>query len=433
MVGRLEAHTEGPAGLADSQFGFRKRRSTVDAIQTVLSTARSAISGKRWHRGTKKYCAIITLDVKNAFNSARWDKILTALSQMEVPAYLQRMVSNYFRGRVLEFTTDDGAETYEVTAGVPQGSVLGPILWNVMYDRILRLELPRPAKIVGFADDIAITVVAKHLDLVEFYSNETIRLVRKVTETIIVGGHYITSAPCIQYLGVHIDARLRFEEHLRIVSDKANRVAGALLGLMPNIGGPRSSRRRLYANVVDSILLYGAPAWSEAAKKQSYTRRAASIHRRACLRMICGFCSISHEATYVLASIPPLTLLIDERSRLYSRRLESVGSEERAKTIEEWQAQWTRSRKGRVDTRLIPNITPWIERRHGEVDYHLTQLLTGHGCFRSYLCWSKNDTSDLCPVCPAAVEDVEHVAFRCPRFTEEREVLHRLFGGSLGA
>ncbi|CAB0044364.1 unnamed protein product [Trichogramma brassicae] len=457
MVGRLEAHTEGPAGLADSQFGFRKRRSTVDAIQTVLSTARSAISGKRWHRGTKKYCAIITLDVRNAFNSARWDKILTALSQMEVPAYLQRMVSNYFRGRVLEFTTDDGAETYEVTAGVPQGSVLGPILWNVMYDRILRLELPRPAKIVGFADDIAITVVAKHLDLVEFYSNETIRLVRaaltelglqtadqktevllvtsrKVTETITVraGGHYITSAPCIRYLGVHIDARLRFEEHLRIVSDKANRVAGALLGLMPNIGGPRSSRRRLYANVVDSILLYGAPAWSEAAKKQqSYTRRAALIHRAACLRVICGFCSISHEATYVLASIPPLTLLIDERSRLYSRRLESVGSEERAKTIEEWQAQWTRSRKGRWTHRLIPNITPWIERRHGEVDYHLTQLLTGHGCFRSYLCWSNNDTSDLCPVCPAAVEDVEHVAFRCPRFTEEREVLHRLFGGPL--
>ncbi|CAB0031080.1 unnamed protein product [Trichogramma brassicae] len=195
---------------------------------------------------------------------------------MEVPAYLLRIVSSYFLDRVLEFTTDDGSETYEVTAGVPQGSVLGPILWNVMYDRILRLKLPRSAKIVGFADDIAVTVVAKHLDLVEFYSKRDytsdrgpekpryfLVTSRKVRETITLraGDHYITSAPCIRYLGVHIDARLRFDEHLRIVSDKANRVAGALLGIMPNIGGPRSSRRRLYASVVDSILLYGAPAW----------------------------------------------------------------------------------------------------------------------------------------------------------------------------
>ncbi|CAB0038687.1 unnamed protein product [Trichogramma brassicae] len=292
IAGRLETHAEGPAGLVDSQYGFRKERSTVDVIQAVLSTARSANCGKRWHRGTKE---------------------------------------------VLEFTTDDGAETYKVTAGVPQGSVLGPILWNVVYDRILRLKLPRSAKIVGFADDIAVTVVAKHLDLVEFYSNETIRLVRaaltdlrlqtvdhktevllvtsrKVRKTITLraGDHYITSAPCIRYLGVHIDARLRIDEHLRIVSDKANRVAGALLGIMPNIGGPRSSQRRLYASVVDSILLYGAPAWTEAAKTHDYVRRAASIHRRACLRVICGFCSISHEASYVLASIPPLKLLIDE-------------------------------------------------------------------------------------------------------------------------
>ncbi|KAL7294245.1 hypothetical protein TKK_0012261 [Trichogramma kaykai] len=40
-------------------------------------------------------------------------------------------------------------------------------------------------------------------------------------------------------------------------------------------------------------------------------------------------------------------------------------------------------------------------------------------------------TGDLCPVCPAAVGDVEHIIFCCPRFTEEREVLHHLFGGTM--
>ncbi|CAB0039642.1 unnamed protein product [Trichogramma brassicae] len=415
IAGRLEVHTEGPAGLADSQYGFRKGRSTINAIQTVLSIARSAISGKRWHRGTKEYCVIITLDVRNAFNSARWNKILIALSQMGVPAYLLRIVTSYFCDRVLKFTTYDGAETYDVTAGMPQESVLGPILWNIMYDR---LKLPEPEKILGFADDIAVTVVAKHLDLIE------------------AGDRYITSAPCIRYLVVHIDARLRFDEHLRIVRDKANRVTGALLGLMPNIGGPRSSQRRLYASVVDSILLYVAPSWSEAAKTHDYVRRAASIHRRACLRVICVFCSISCEASYVLSSIPPLELLIEERSRLYHRRLENVGSEERARMIEKWQAQWTRgsiarSTKGRWNQGLIPNIITWIERRHGEVNYHLTQLLTGHGYFRSLLCRTNNDTSDLCPACPLAVEDDEHVIFHCPRFAEERGVLYRFSRGPL--
>ncbi|CAB0039635.1 unnamed protein product [Trichogramma brassicae] len=76
-----------------------------------------------------------------------------------------------------------------------------------------------------------------------------------------------------------------------------------------------------------------------------------------------------------------------------------------------WQAQWTH--------RLIPNIIPWIERRHGEVNYHLTQLLIGHGCFRSYLYRTNNDTSDPCLACLLVVEDAEHVIFHCPRFAEE--------------
>jgi hypothetical protein len=78
----------------------------------------------------------------------------------------------------------------------------------------------------------------------------------------------------------------------------------------------------------------------------------------------------------------------------------------------------------------LPNISLWISRKHGEVNFYLTQLLTGHGCFRAYLFRFGHDVSPNCPTCKV-VEDVEHVFFSCPRFTQEREVALQCLGHPL--
>jgi hypothetical protein len=44
---------------------------------------------------------------------------------------------------------------------VPQGSILGPTLWNLYYDGVLRLQMPEGVQVIGYADDLAVIASAK--------------------------------------------------------------------------------------------------------------------------------------------------------------------------------------------------------------------------------------------------------------------------------
>lgn len=92
-MNRLRKHTEGVHGLSDEQFGFRKGRSAIEAIKKVIEVTDKARQQKI--RGNR-FCAVTTIDVRNAFNSASWMEIAKALHVMRVPDYLCRMLKSYF-------------------------------------------------------------------------------------------------------------------------------------------------------------------------------------------------------------------------------------------------------------------------------------------------------------------------------------------------
>jgi len=100
---------------------------------------------------------------------------MQALRRLRIPEYLTRIVDRYLGERVLLFDTSDGPK--EAFVLVPQGSVLGLLLWNTMYDGVLRLPMPANVHVTGFADHVAITIVPKTIAEVEDTANTAARKV----------------------------------------------------------------------------------------------------------------------------------------------------------------------------------------------------------------------------------------------------------------
>lgn len=97
-----------------NQFGFRKGVSTENAVESVLTAARRAAAGVGKN---KELCALVTLDVKNAFNSLRWPIIDRALRRKAAPEYLVA-IRSWLSNRSL--LVGDALTPIPVTFGVPQ-------------------------------------------------------------------------------------------------------------------------------------------------------------------------------------------------------------------------------------------------------------------------------------------------------------------------
>ena len=64
----------------------------MDAIQAVVNIAANARKGTGKRKG---FCALISIDIRNAFNTARWDICIEAMIRKKVPDYLLRMIDVY--------------------------------------------------------------------------------------------------------------------------------------------------------------------------------------------------------------------------------------------------------------------------------------------------------------------------------------------------
>lgn len=343
-----------------------------------------------------------------------------------------------------------------MSCGVPQGSVVGPLLWNITYDAVLTVGLPADTSVIGFADDTMVLARGTNSKIAEVNVNAALKtassritslglsLAVEKTEAILFCSQYKMPNPVvllngravevkntIKYLGILVDKDLMYREHIRAAASKGHCAMTALSRLMPNIGGPKEQRRHLLVSVVHSVLLYGAPIWADSL---TYSKPCTEVmirtQRRAALRKACAYQTVYNDAINVITTLPPIDLLAKERKISYEnlRTTPTGNSSPRRATLEEWKRRYTEGTKGQRTRELILDWDSWVSRNHGLMDYHLTQIFTSHGCFGSYLFKIGKATTAACLHCGAPEDSASHTFFECTAWNAERNTLQDRIG-----
>ena len=259
--------------LYDLQHGFREKRSCeTQLVMLIEDLSRNLQSGKQTD--------VILLDFSKAFDKVNHLKLLYKLHQYGVRGQTLRWIQA-FLGNRQQTVVVDGEESppAPVTSGVPQGSVLGPILFLIYIN-----DLPEQvrSKVRLFADDTALYLTLNNLtdsktiqeDLdrltqweldwdMEFNPSkcQVIQVTRSrqpIPTQYHLQGHTLEVVDHAKYLGVNISSDLKWNTHVNYVVNKSNRSLGLI---KRNIKTKhQNSRSTCYKTIVRPQLEYAASA-----------------------------------------------------------------------------------------------------------------------------------------------------------------------------
>jgi len=147
VLHRLEHYLESNHLLPPLQYGFRRGRSTLNALHLVKNEIVKSM--KR-----REYCVVVYLDLQGAFDRVWHQGLLFKLAQLGVSEQTLVWLYNYLDGRSTQVRVGTSlSEATPIHVGVPQGAVLSPTLFNVMLSDVPSSPVVR---LVGYADDLTL-------------------------------------------------------------------------------------------------------------------------------------------------------------------------------------------------------------------------------------------------------------------------------------
>jgi hypothetical protein len=156
--------------MSKNQYGFTPQTCTVDAVMALKAFVQDSLNDGQ-------YVALISFDIKGAFDAAWWPSILTSLKTLKCPRNLYNFCVSYFNERSASLLLNSSIDQRKISKVCPQGSASGPGFWKLQYNSLLNVEYTKNTKVIAYADDLMILTKGKSQVEVENYANiETQRL-----------------------------------------------------------------------------------------------------------------------------------------------------------------------------------------------------------------------------------------------------------------